>query len=89
MTGRTIGHYEILDKLGEGGMGIVYKGRDVRLGRLVAIKVLSPDALLSADMRQRFIREARSASALSHPNIVTLHEIATPKMRAISSSWST
>jgi Tol biopolymer transport system component len=77
MTGRTIGHYEILDKLGEGGMGIVYKGRDVRLGRLVAIKVLSPDALLSADMRQRFIREARSASALSHPNIVTLHEIAT------------
>jgi eukaryotic-like serine/threonine-protein kinase len=75
MTGQTLGHYKILDKLGEGGMGVVYKARDLRLNRLVAIKVLLPAAMNDDDQRARFIREAQAASALNHPNIITVHEI--------------
>src|ERR1700730_1339352 len=75
MTGRTIGHFLVLEELGEGGMGVVYKARDVNLDRLVALKVLSPDKVRDAMRRKRFVQEAISASALNHPNIVTIHEI--------------
>ncbi|MBL8291331.1 MAG: PD40 domain-containing protein [Bryobacterales bacterium] len=75
MTGQTIGHFLIIDKLGEGGMGVVYKARDKNLERLVAIKVLPPDRVKDESRRLRFLQEAKSASALNHPNIVTIHEI--------------
>ena len=76
MIGRTISHYEVLERIGEGGMGIVYKCRDQILGRLVALKVLPPDALSNPERRQRLIHEARTASALNHVNIVTIYEVA-------------
>ena len=75
MTGRALTHYEVLEKLGEGGMGVVYKGRDTRLNRLVALKVLPPDKTADPGRRARFIQEAQAASALNHPNIVTIYEI--------------
>ncbi|HWF07874.1 MAG TPA: protein kinase [Bryobacteraceae bacterium] len=75
MVGTTISHYEILEKLGEGGMGLVFKARDLQLGRFVAIKVLSAGAGESSDHRARLIQEARAASALNHPNIITIHDI--------------
>jgi Tol biopolymer transport system component/predicted Ser/Thr protein kinase len=75
MIGRTLDHYRIEAKLGEGGMGIVYKARDTHLNRLVAIKVLPPARVADANRRERFVREARAASALNHPGIVTVHDI--------------
>lgn len=75
MTGRTLTHYQILDALGSGGMGEVYKARDTRLNRFVAIKVLRGDLVANASRKQRFIQEAQAASALNHPNIVTVHDI--------------
>jgi Tol biopolymer transport system component/tRNA A-37 threonylcarbamoyl transferase component Bud32 len=75
MIGTTFTHYRILEQIGEGGMGVVYKARDLRLGRLVAIKVLSPHRVADADRKARFVQEARAASALNHPHIVTIHDI--------------
>jgi serine/threonine protein kinase len=76
MTGSTLGHFEILEKLGEGGMGVVYKARDTHLDRLVAIKTLPADRVADPERRQRFIQEAKAASALNHPGIVTVYDVA-------------
>ncbi len=75
MVGTTISHYEVLEKLGEGGMGMVYKARDIQLGRFVAIKVLIPASGETSDRRVRFLQEARAASSLNHPNIITIHDV--------------
>jgi serine/threonine protein kinase/Tol biopolymer transport system component len=75
MVGTQLGHYQILQLLGKGGMGEVYLAEDTRLGRRVAIKVLSRELALDADRRERFEREARAVAALNHPNIVTIHSV--------------
>jgi serine/threonine protein kinase len=73
--GSKLGSYEVLSLLGAGGMGEVYRARDTRLGRVVAVKVLPAERMADENRRRRFVQEARGASALSHPNIVTIHEI--------------
>ena len=75
MDSDELGHFSLLEKIGEGGMGRVYKARDKSLARLVAIKLLSEARRADADRRARFVQEAKAASALNHPNIITIHEI--------------
>jgi len=75
MIDKKVLHYKILDKLGEGGMGIVYKAEDTKLNREVAVKMLPPHLLVSPDDKTRFQREAKAAAALNHPNIATVYEI--------------
>jgi Tol biopolymer transport system component/predicted Ser/Thr protein kinase len=77
MLGRILGHYTVLDKLGEGGMGVVYRAFDTHLNRPVAIKVLRPESIADPERKRRFVQEAQSASALNHPNIITIHDIST------------
>ncbi len=71
----TLDRFELLEKLGEGGMGVLYRARDSRLGRLVAIKLLRPEAVADAARTRRFVQEARAASSLNHPGIVTIYDI--------------
>jgi serine/threonine protein kinase len=85
MIDRTFGPYHIVDKLGEGGMGVVFLARDERLGRLVALKTIAPGGADDPDRLRRFGQEAATASALNHPNIVTIYDVGT----AATSPWST
>src|SRR6266581_2052527 len=74
-AGTKLGRYEIRAQLGAGGMGEVYLAQDTRLDRKVALKVLPADVASNRDRMERFVREAKAASALNHPNIITIHEI--------------
>jgi serine/threonine protein kinase len=77
MIGQTIDRYRVVEKLGQGGMGVVYKARDTVLERFVALKVLPPDKSSDPERRRRFLQEAKSASALNHPGIVSVHDVLT------------
>ena len=75
MTGRTLAHYQIVENLGEGGMGVVWKARDTHLDRFVALKLLPAERLADPERKRPFVQEAKSASALNHPNIIHIYDI--------------
>ena len=75
MLGRTISHYKVVEKIGQGGMGVVYKAEDLDLDRFVALKFLAPHLADNEEGSRRFVQEAKAAAALDHPNICTIHEI--------------
>jgi serine/threonine protein kinase len=93
LIGRTLGHYRIVEKIGEGGMGEVYRAHDERLDRNVAVKVLAERVATSEDRVARFEREAKAIAKLSHPNILAIHDFGTeagprakPSMQSLSCS---
>ncbi len=75
MIGKTLGHYKVAERIGAGGMGVVYKARDLHLDRFVALKILPPEKVADPDRKRRFVQEAKAASALNHPNIVHVYDI--------------
>ena len=87
MIGQTLGHYKILDKLGAGGMGEVYRAEDTTLDREVALKILPPELGESQERLYRFQREAKTLAALDHPNIVTIHTFDEIEPRSWAPEW--
>src|SRR5262245_25073755 len=75
MIGRQVGRFEILEEIGKGGMGVVFKARDTHLDRIVALKILPSEKVSDPERQRRFALEAKAASALNHPGIVTIHDI--------------
>ena len=75
MAVQTLSHYEIVEQIAEGGMGIVYKARDIKLQRVVALKLVSPSLRASTDLVERLFHEARALSRLNHPNVATIYEV--------------